>query len=102
MKKWAASGNFHLRRLASEGLRPKLPWASKLDLFINEPAPVFGILELLKEDPVRFVQKSVANHITDYIKVNPTAAGELLRSWQRSRNENTAWIIRHATRKLQA
>jgi 3-methyladenine DNA glycosylase AlkC len=100
MKKWARSENFHLRRLASEGLRPKLPWSSKLDLFIEQPSPVFDILELLKEDPVRFVQKSVANHINDYIKVNPGAAHQLLRSWKKSRNEHTAWIIRHATRNI--
>ncbi|RYG38890.1 MAG: 3-methyladenine DNA glycosylase [Chitinophagaceae bacterium] len=100
MKKWAASKNFHLRRLASEGLRPKLPWASKLDLFIEQPAPVFAILDTLKEDPVRFVKKSVANHINDYIKVNPAAAHELIGNWRKSRNEHTQWIIRHATRNL--
>jgi len=70
MKKWAKSDNFHLRRLASEGLRPKLPWSTKLDVFNNDPKPVFDILELLKEDEVMFVKKSVANHLTDWLKVN--------------------------------
>ena len=55
MTQWACSSNFHLRRLASEGLRPKLPWASKLEIFINDPSPVFAVLEILKEDDVRFV-----------------------------------------------
>jgi 3-methyladenine DNA glycosylase AlkC len=100
MKKWAVSKNFHLRRLASEGLRPKLPWASKLDLFIEKPQPVFDVLEILKADPVRFVKKSVANHITDYIKVNPGEAGKLIFQWKRSDNEHTQWIIKHATRKI--
>lgn len=99
MKHWTRSDNFHLRRLASEGLRPKLPWATKLELFIEEPEPVFEILELLKEEPVRFVQKSVANHITDYLKVNPEATGTLVLKWQRSNHPNTQWIIKHATRK---
>lgn len=99
MHHWALSDNFHLRRLASEGLRPKLPWAAKLNLFIEEPQPVFEILDLLKEDSIHFVKKSVANHVTDYLKVNPPAAAELISSWEASPNEHTQWILRHATRK---
>ena len=99
MKTWAKSNNFHLRRLSSEGLRPKLPWASKLDLFIEKPKPVFEILTILKEDPVMFVKKSVANHLTDYLKVNPGAADELIKKWSGTTNEHTQWIIKRATRK---
>lgn len=99
MRKWAKSPNFHLRRLASEGLRPKLPWASKLDTFLENPTPVFQILELLKEDEIMFVKKSVANHITDWIKVNKDAVTPLIESWKTSDNENTKWIIKRATRK---
>lgn len=98
MKKWAVSDNFHVRRLASEGLRPKLPWASKLEIFIENPEPVFEILELLKEDRVKFVQKSVANHVRDYVKVNPAAAEKLIKSWKKSLNPYTQWIIKHAER----
>lgn len=100
MKTWAQSDNFHLRRLASEGLRPKLPWAPKLDEFVNDPAPVFAILELLKEDDVKFVQKSVANHLTDYCKVNPEPTRVLIDRWRTSPNRNTQWIVNHATRKI--
>lgn len=100
LKQWARSDNFHLRRLASEGLRPKLPWAPKLDTFIDNPMPAFEILEILKEDPVKFVQKSVANHLTDYLKVNVGPTRELIKVWQTSANPNTQWIIKHATRKL--
>lgn len=100
MKAWAQSDNFHLRRLASEGLRPKLPWAPKLTEFIDQPKPVFEILEILKEDPIKFVQKSVANHITDYLKVNPEPTKALIADWERSNNPHTQWIIKHATRKL--
>lgn len=99
MRNWAKSENFHLRRLASEGLRPKLPWSGKLETFIENPKPVFEILELLKEDSVKFVQKSVANNITDYIKVNPEAAKELLNTWSSSEHKATRWIIKHSTRK---
>lgn len=100
MKNWAQSDNFHLRRLASEGLRPRLPWAPKLDQFIENPQPVFEILELLKGDNVKFVQKSVANHLTDYLKVNPNPTRALINTWSKEDNKNTQWIIKHATRKL--
>ncbi len=101
MTRWATSDSFHLRRLASEGLRPKLPWAPKLEVFIDDPAPVFSLLELLKEDPSKFVQKSVANHLTDYLKVNPVPARALIKEWRTSQHPSTQWIIKHATRKIQ-
>jgi 3-methyladenine DNA glycosylase AlkC len=100
MKKWAGSENFHLRRLASEGLRPRLPWAAKLDLFIEKPQQVFEILDILRADPVMFVKKSVANHLTDYIKVNPEAARKLINKWRKSNHVHTQWIVKHATRKI--
>lgn len=100
LQAWAKSDNFHLRRLASEGLRPKLPWAPKLDIFITQPQPVFKILELLKEDDIKFVQKSVANHLTDYLKVNPEPTRKLIDEWRKHPNQQTQWIIKHATRKL--
>lgn len=101
MMKWAKSKNFHLRRLATEGLRPKLPWSPKLDTFVENPQPVFEILEILKDDPIKFVQKSVANHITDYLKVNPEPTRKLIEEWKKSDSKNTQWIIKHATRKIQ-
>jgi len=95
---WAKSDNFHLRRLASEGLRPKLPWATKLDVWIDNPKPIFNILELLKEDEVKFVKKSVANHLRDWMKVHPMEAAKVIETWSKSENEHTKWIIRHAER----
>ncbi len=96
--KWAKSKNFHLRRLASEGLRPKLPWATKLDVWNENPKPIFEILELLKEDEIKFVKKSVANHVRDWVKVNPKEAKKLIADWSRSKNEHTKWILKHAQR----
>ncbi|MCX6703413.1 MAG: DNA alkylation repair protein [Candidatus Zambryskibacteria bacterium] len=96
--KWAKSKNFHLRRLASEGLRPKLPWATKLDAWKDNPKPIFEILELLKEDEVKFVKKSVANHVRDWVKVNPKEAEKIMSRWSKSKNEHTKWIIKHAQR----
>lgn len=88
-----------MRRLASEGSRPKLPWATKLDTFIERPEPIFKILELLKEDEVRFVKKSVANHMRDYLKVNRDAALDVLQRWGTSSNPHTLWIVKHARRR---
>ena len=78
-----------------------MPWASKLDTFIENPAPVFRILELLKEDEVLFVKKSVANHLTDWLKVNREAVVPLIERWKASENLHTQWIIKRATRKIQ-
>lgn len=96
--RWARSDNFHLRRLACEGLRPKLPWATKLDVWALNPEPVFEILEVLKEDQVKFVKKSVANHVRDWVKVHPEAAQQLIDRWSTSANVHTQWIIKYAQR----
>ena len=100
MQSWAKSTNFHVRRLASEGSRPRLPWSTKLDVFVADPEPVFKILETLMEDDVKFVQKSVANNLTDYLKVNKPATVEFIKKFSNSGNKNTQWIIKHATRNI--
>ena len=100
MEKWARSDDFHLRRLASEGLRPKLPWSKKLDTFVEKPQHVFKILDLLIDDTSKFVQKSVANNLTDYIKVNKDAALKYIEKYSDNESKNTKWIIKYATRKM--
>ncbi len=86
--------------MASEGLRPKLPWATKLNTFNDNPEPVFQVLELLREDEVLFVKKSVGNHLTDWLKVNYEPTKRLLKEWQISNNKHTQWIVKRATRKI--
>ncbi len=100
MEKWANSPSFHLRRLSSEGLRPKLPWAPKLDTFIEHPTPVFAILDQLKQDEIMFVKKSVANHLTDWLKVNQEKTIPLIKDWSASADKNTQWILKRATRTI--
>jgi len=97
---WSKSNNFHLRRLAAEGSRPKLPWATKLDTFITSPEPIFKVLENLIQDDIKFVQKSVANNIADYYKVNKPAATSFVNKFKDSNNKNTVWILKHAQRNL--
>ena len=99
MYSWSKHENFHLRRLACEGLRPRLPWAKKLDRFIEDPSPVIPVLQSLKDDSSKYVQNSVANHINDLLKDNEAMAIELLQSWTHDASPSRKWIIKHATRK---
>lgn len=98
MKKWAVSENIHLRRLASEGMRTRLPWAKKLSDFIENPAPIIEILEILKDDPSKFVQNSVANSLNDIFKDNEEIAMSIVNRWKVKPTFERAWIIRHAIR----
>ena len=100
LRRWARDRNVHVRRLASEGLRPRLPWAQKMTLFTDNPTQVFAVLEILKDDRSKFVQKSVANNIRDYLKDNPKAALSLLKTWKDNPTPQRLWIIKHASRKL--
>lgn len=98
MKKWSKDKNVHIRRLATEGCRPRLPWSQKLDEFINDPTPILPILENLKEDNSLFVKKSVANNINDILKDNYKIGFGVLKKWSKTNNPDTKWIIKHALR----
>lgn len=99
MSSWAEHANEHVRRLASEGCRPRLPWGQALPIFKKDPAPVLSILELLKADPSLYVRKSVANNLNDISKDNPSLVLETGRRWIGS-HPDTDWIIRHGCRTL--
>lgn len=90
---------FCLRRLAPEGLLPKPPQTSELELFVSYLRPVFRRRRHLR-NKVRFVQRSVANNVADYLKVNFAAAKKLLIRRQSLQNENTQRIIRYAVKKI--
>jgi 3-methyladenine DNA glycosylase AlkC len=94
---WAKHKNEHVRRLSSEGCRPRLPWGESLPLFKKDPAPVLAVLEQLKDDPSLYVRKSVANNLNDISKDNPAAVLALARRWKGS-SPGTDWIIRGACR----
>ena len=99
MTQWSLDKNFHLRRLASEGSRSRLPWASKLDMFIDDPQLLLPILDNLKDDPIKFVQKSVANSLNDILKDNYEFAMSILQEWAVNASKERSWIIKHALRK---
>lgn len=100
MLKWSKDPNKHVRRLASEGVRPRLPWAPKLDQFIVDPSPILPILENLKDDTSKYVQKSVANCINDILKDNREIGKTLIESWVPNATKERKWIIKHALRNL--
>ncbi len=99
LKKWTNSENVHIRRLTSEGTRPRLPWAVRIKAFLEKPSYCFPILQDLKADHEKYVQKSVANHLNDISKDHPEKMLQLVKSWD-GNNQSTQWIIRHAARTL--
>jgi 3-methyladenine DNA glycosylase AlkC len=100
LRAWAGDDNVHVRRLVSEGTRPRLPWAPRLRAFQEDPRPVIALLELLKDDPERYVQRSVANSLNDIGKDHPDLAVEVCRRWSAGASPARAWIVRHALRAL--
>ncbi len=74
LREWTADPSHHVRRLVSEGTRPRLPWAPRLRAFQKDPRPVLELLELLKDDPELYVRRSVANNLNDIGKDHPGAA----------------------------
>ena len=96
--KWMNDPDPHVRRLASEGTRPRLPWSIKIDSFVNDPSPSLQILEQLKNDPDLYVRRSVANHVGDIAKDNLDLALDLCEKWLDGASTELKWVIRHAVR----
>lgn len=96
---WSKNSNDHVRRLASEGCRPRLPWSFPLNEFKKNPQPVLKILMQLKNDPSLYVRKSVANNLNDISKDHPQLVLDLAQKWIGQSTE-TDWILKHALRTL--
>jgi len=99
MKRWSQHVNEHVRRLASEGCRPRLPWGQALEIFKREPAPIIEVLEELKSDSSLYVRKSVANNLNDIAKDHPELVIAIAKRWIGD-NPHTDWIVRHGCRTL--
>lgn len=95
---WTRDSDPHVRRLCSEGSRPRLPWAQRIPGFVKDPRPVLPILEALKDDPELYVRRSVANHVGDIAKDHPALALEICERWLAGASEERRWVIRHALR----
>lgn len=99
MLDWSKSSDEHVRRLASEGCRPRLPWGKALTMFKIDPTPVLSVIEQLIEDPSLYVRKSVANNLNDISKDNPSIILETVRRLK-GLHQHTDWILRHGCRTL--
>lgn len=95
---WLSDDSPHVRRLCSEGTRPKLPWGLRLKAFIEDPTPLLPILEALKNDDSLYVQRSVANHLGDIAKDHPDWVFDICEQWVEGADKSLKWLIRHAVR----
>lgn len=100
LAEWAGDPDVHVRRLVSEGTRPRLPWAPRLKAFQEDPSPVLALLERLKDDPEDYVRRSVANSLADVAKDHPDVAVAVARRWAKGAPPGRAWVVRHALRLL--
>lgn len=106
LTRWTRDPSPHVRRLVSEGTRPRLPWAMRLREFQENPQFTLPLLEKLKDDPELYARRSVANHLADIAKDHPQVAFDVCRKWleeietsdDQSQARNRRWIIRHALR----
>ena len=97
---WCQHENEHVRRLVSEGTRPRLPWGMQLPAFMQDPTITFALLEQLKDDDSDYVRLSVANHLNDMSKDHPDWLAQQLQTWYLPNNKNRSKLIRHACRTL--
>ena len=98
LNEWLHDADPHVRRLCSEGTRPRLPWAIRIPDLIHDPRPTLPILEALKDDADLYVRRSVANHLGDIAKDHPRLAFEICERWLRGASAERHWVIRHALR----
>lgn len=99
MLAWSLHDNYKVRRFASEGARPRLPWAMAIPALKKDPSPVLPILENLKNDPSDFVRRSVANNINDIAKDHPDVVLCIAKSWKGISAQTDA-IVKHGSRTL--
>ena len=98
LREWTQDPSRHVRRLVSEGTRPRLPWAPRLRAFQKDPRPVIELLELLKDDPELYVRRSVANNLNDIGKDHPELLTAIAKRWLRGASPERRWIVGHALR----
>lgn len=99
MEKWTRDKNEHVRRLASEGCRPRLPWGVALPELKKDPTPLWKILETLKNDSSEYVRRSVANNLNDITKDHPELVFKKIKPWV-GKTVETDKLVKHALRTL--
>lgn len=99
-QEWTSSTDEHVRRLASEGTRPYLPWGTRIPGVITDPTAAVPILDALYRDPSEYVRRSVANHLNDISRHAPEVVVETARRWMADPDDTTPATVRHALRTL--
>lgn len=100
LRRWCADPSPHVRRLVSEGSRPRLPWGLQLKALIADPSPTLPLLEALHDDPSEYVRRSVANHLNDIAKDHPERIVQWLADHLPGADVNRRALLRHASRSL--
>jgi 3-methyladenine DNA glycosylase AlkC len=100
LKTWTSDDDYHVRRLVSEGTRPRLPWGMRLPCFIEDPLLLMPLLEALKDDAEEYVRRSVANNLNDIAKDNPELVVSIAEDWMKNASKERKKLIRHACRTL--
>lgn len=96
---WLNDPNPHVRRLCTEGTRPRLPWGKRIPSFISNPRPTLYLLETLKNDQSLYVRRSVANHLGDIAKDHPDIVFSICERWlNEDASKDLRWLIGHAVR----
>lgn len=100
LQEWTQDPNQHVRRLVSEGTRPRLPWAMSLPVFIEDPGPLIPLLDALKDDEEEYVRRSVANNLNDIAKDHPDVVARIAGEWLKGASKDRQRLVRHACRTL--
>ena len=100
LETWTGDENEHVRRLVSEGTRPRLPWGMRLTRFVADPAPVLDLLHRLRDDPSEYVRRSVANNLNDIAKDHPDRVADIAKAWIKDATVERNRLVRHALRSL--
>lgn len=100
LRTWLRDPSMHVRRLVSEGTRPRLPWGMQLRSLIADPSPTLPFLVALQDDPSEYVRRSVANHLNDIAKDHPHVVAEWLERHLPAASPQRRALLKHASRTL--
>lgn len=100
LQRWTRDPSAHVRRLVSEGSRPRLPWGAVLKPLIADPSPTLPLLRALQDDSSDYVRRSVANHLNDIAKDHPHVVVQWLQQHLPDATAQRRGLLRHASRNL--
>lgn len=100
LQRWVTDPSAHVRRLVSEGSRPRLPWGIRLHSLVQDPTPTLPLLRALQDDPSPYVRRSVANHLNDIAKDHPQLVAQWLQQHLPDATPERRALLRHASRSL--